>query len=267
MGDNRDVKPIDAANALIAALRDGDFEALREVLAPDVAFVSAVTAPMAGPDAVTAQLRRFYDGGRYARAVQWQPGSEKVVAQLPLDSYYAAYTWDLGFDAEGHVAKIVQTGVQHTAPLPPTPVRLDGVLAEALRVAGETRNPLIVAYIDAAGRPIQAPRGTVQVYSPTQLALWVHNPAGGLASAVRTNANVSLHYWGGMGTQYGGALSFQGTARIEEDAEARRRVYEGSPASEQRSDPERKGCCIVIDVTSAAGFVAGWRFNMSSDVR
>src|SRR5436189_105948 len=80
----------------------------------------------------------------------------------------------------------------------------DDVLVDALRVARETRNPLIVAYVDAAGRPSQAPRGTVQTFSSTQLALWAHNPSGGLATAVRANPNVSLHFWGGMGTQYGG---------------------------------------------------------------
>ena len=164
------------------------------------------------------------------------------------------------------MSKITQTGVPQTAPLPPMPVRIDDVLVEALRVARETRNPLIVAYVDAGGRPSQAPRGTVQTFSGTQLALWAHNPAGGLVTAVRANPNVSLHFWGGMGTQYGGAVSFQGVARIDDYAETRRRVYDGSPASEQRSDPERRGCAIVIDLTSVTGFVAGMRYNMSADV-
>jgi hypothetical protein len=254
---------------LIAALRgggDASFDALRGALAPDAAFASAVTGPTSGPDAVVAQLRTFQTAGRYARATRWHAAGAKVIADLPLDSFYAAYTWDDAFDADGRLSKITQTGVPQTAPLPPMPVRIDEVLAEALRVARETRNPLIVAYVDAAGRPSQAPRGTVQTFSETQLALWAHNPSGGLVTAVRANPHVSLHYWGGMGTQYGGAVSFQGVARIDDDAETRRRVYDGSPVSEQRSDPERRGCAIVIDVTSVAGFVAGMRYNMSADV-
>jgi hypothetical protein len=270
MGDNPGMARIEPADALIASLREGDtssFELLRTVLAPQAEFVSAVTGPTVGPEAVISQLRAFQSAGRYARAGRWHVEGTKAFADMPVDSFYAAYTWDLSFDADGLVTKVVQTGVPQPAPLPPSPVRIDDDLADALRIARETRNPLIVAYVDAAGRPSQAPRGTVQTFSETQLALWAHNPLGGLVKGLRANPNVSLHYWGGMGTQYGGAVSFQGVAHVEDDPETRRLVYDRSPASEQRSDPERKGCCVLIDVTSVAGFVAGMRYHMSSDVR
>jgi hypothetical protein len=252
-------------DALIAALRDANFDALRPALSQDAAFVSAVTGPTNGPDAVIAQLSTFVNAGRYARATTWHPDAEKLTANLPPDSYYAAYTWDLTVNAEGLITKIIQVGVQQTTSLPPTPVHLDDILIDALRVARDTRNPLIVAYIDASGRPSQAPRGTVQTLSPTQLALWAHNPTGGLATALRTNPNVSLHFWGGMGTQYGGAVAFQGRAHIALDPETRHQIYEASPTSEQRSDPDRQGSAIVIDLTSVTGFVAGMRYNMSSE--
>jgi hypothetical protein len=269
MGDTAHMAPTDVLETLIKALRDGDpasFAALYRALAPGALFVSAVTGPTDGPDAVIAQLRTFQKAGRYARATAWHADGTTVTAEQPIDSYYAAYTWELAF-IDGLVMQITQTGSQQKTPLPPTPVHLDDVLTDALRFARETRNPLIMAYIDAAGRPNQAPRGTVQTLSPTQLALWAHNPEGGLATGVRANPNVSLHFWGGMGTQYGGAVAFQGLARIEDDPETRRRIYEGSPASEQRSDPNRRGCAVVIDLTSVTGFVAGMRYNMSSDVK
>jgi hypothetical protein len=256
---------MDTLEALIAALRDGNFNALHAALSPDAAFVSAVTGPTTGPDAVIAQLSAFQTAGRYVRAKTWHADGTKATAELPPDSYYAAYTWDVTFNTEGLVSKIAQTGVQQTTPLPPTPVHLDDVLVDALRVARETRNPLIVAYVDASGRPSQAPRGTVQTLSPTQLALWAHNPSGGLVTALRANPNVSLHFWGGMGTQYGGAVAFQGRAHIDINPDVRSQVYEGSPASEQRTDPDRRGCAIVIDLTSVTGFVAGMRYNMTSD--
>jgi hypothetical protein len=270
MGDNSRMKRVDALDALVTALRDGgdaSFEALRNALTPQATFVSAVTGPTSGPDAVVAQLRTFRQAGRYARATSWHANGTNVTAELPIDSYYAAYTWDVALDAEGSVKQITQAGVQQSTALPPTPVRISPDLVEALRIARETRNPLILAYIDAAGRPSQAPRGTVQAFSETQLALWAHNPNGGLVTSIRHNPNVSLHYWGGMGTQYGGALSIQGVAHIEDGLETRRRIYDASPASEQRSDPQRQGCAVVIDVTSATGFVAGMRYNMSSDVK
>jgi hypothetical protein len=39
-------------------------------------------------------------------------------------------------------------------------------------------------------------------------------------------------------------------------------VYDGCIASEQRSDPNRLGCALVIDLTRVTGFIAGRRYNM-----
>jgi len=254
-------------DAFISALRDGvALDELAGTLAPDVDFVSAVTGPTTGIDAVVSQLRRFHEAGRFVKATSWSGsdngGEVSVTAFFPIDSYYDRYVWKFDFDAEGKVARIAQTGVQQTQPLPESPVHIGEELATALRIAGETRNPLIVAYIDAAGRPSQAPRGTVQVFSDTQLALWVHNPAGGLAQGVRANPNLSIHYWGGIGTAFGGALQFQGVATIAKDESIRDAVYGNSPASEQRSDPNRLGICLIVDVVHISGFVAGTRYNM-----
>src|SRR5690242_6244482 len=129
------------AEALIAALRDGTgaaFDALRSTLAPDVTFVSAVTGPCSGPDAVVPQLQAFQRAGRSARAERWHAGGAKANAELPLDSYYAAYTWELECDAEGLVTKITPAGMQQTQPLPPSQVRIGPELVEALRIARET---------------------------------------------------------------------------------------------------------------------------------
>src|SRR5687767_27518 len=65
MGDNPAMTRIDAGQALIAALRNCSFDALRDVLAADVAFVSAVTGPTSGSDAVIAQLQAFQGAKRY----------------------------------------------------------------------------------------------------------------------------------------------------------------------------------------------------------
>ena len=48
-------------------------------------------------------------------------------------------------------------------------------------------------------------------------------------------------------------LQFQGRARIASDTAERNRVFENSPEREQKSDPERKGIAIIIDLDTVAG--------------
>jgi len=269
LAHNARVVTTSLTRVFIQALRDGDaaaFDALAIHLADGVDFVSAVSGPTAGPDAVIALLQRFQADGRFSRATSWSgagaPPALQVIAEFPLDSFYACYAWDLALDTTGCVARISQTGVAQTAPLPASPIVLNDDIVQPLRIARETRNPVIVAYVDAGGRPSQAPRGTVQVFDEQRLALWLHNRHGGLASAIAANDNISLHYWGGIGTAYGGTLLFQGRAHFDETDDIRRRVYDGSPASEQRSDPEMRGCALIVELESVTGFMAGRRYNM-----
>jgi hypothetical protein len=254
---------------LIQALRfgaDRDFAELEALLSDRVEFVSAVTGPTSGPESVISQLKAFQVAGRFSRAMTWAsrgaPSAIEVEAEFPSDSFYAKYVWDIALSSDGKVDRITQTGVVQTEPLAPSPVHLNAEIDRALQIARESRNPLIVAYVNEKGEPSQAPRGTVQVFSKTQLAFWIHSRNGGLMKALATNKNLSLHYWGGIGTAFGGALLFQGVAHIDEEESTRRSVYEGSPPSEQRSDPQRTGAALVIDVSRVSGFLAGTRYNM-----
>jgi hypothetical protein len=255
----------------IRALRfggDRDFAGLGAALSDRVEFVSAVTGPTSGAESVISQLKTFQAAGRFARAVNWasraEPPAIEVEAEFPADSFYARYVWDIALSSDGTIDRITQTGVAQTEPLQPSPVQLNAEIDRALQIARESRNPVIVAYVNEKGQPSQAPRGTVQVFSETQLAFWIHSRKGGLMKALATNKNLSLHYWGGIGTAFGGALLFQGLAHVDEDDSTRRQVYEGSPPSEQRSDPERAGAALVVDLCQVSGFLAGTRYNMVS---
>jgi hypothetical protein len=61
-------------------------------------------------------------------------------------------------------------------------------------------------------------------------------------------------------------LLFQGRAHIDEDEATRRSIYDGSPASEQRTDPEMRGCALIVELDSVTGFMAGRRYNMVRDL-
>jgi Pyridoxamine 5'-phosphate oxidase len=112
-------------------------------------------------------------------------------------------------------------------------------------------NPLLLAVVTPDNKPVLSFRGSTQVYSDDQLGLWIRNTAGGTIEAIRQNPNVAMMYRSAT-TPF---LQFQGRAHIATDAAERNRVFENSPEREQKSDPERKGNAIIIDLDKAEGIL------------
>jgi hypothetical protein len=109
---------------------------------------------------------------------------------------------------------------------------------------------LIIAYTDLNGAPNLSMRGSTQVYSDTQLSIWVRHATGGMATALQTNPRMALMY---RDPPARANLTFEGIGHFESDPEVRDRVWELMPEVEQRHDLERKGACLIIDVTRASG--------------
>jgi Pyridoxamine 5'-phosphate oxidase len=110
-------------------------------------------------------------------------------------------------------------------------------------------NPLLLAVVTQENKPALSFRGSTQVYSDDQLGLWIRNTAGGTIEAIRRNPHVAMMYRSATTP----LLQFQGRARIATDETERKRVFEKSPEREQKSDPERKGNAIVIDLDKVEG--------------
>lgn len=124
-------------------------------------------------------------------------------------------------------------------------------------------NPIILASVDVAGRPRLSYRGSTQVFSPHQLGFWARNAEGSTLEAIRANPHVALMY------RHPGQrvfLQFSGRARIAKVAE-RDKVYDSAPEVERRSDPERKGVGVIIDLDKVEGILgfdeAGQRRGVS----
>jgi len=124
-------------------------------------------------------------------------------------------------------------------------IELTDEMKEALDGALVNRTPVIMSYVDADGQPHISFRGTAQVYSSDQLAVWARNPEGGLQSAVGVSPKVSLLY---RDPETRLSWQFLGRARIEDDEAARNVIYDASPEFERKADPDRKGKALVIDV-------------------
>lgn len=264
---------VEAGEKLVSALRGGsaaDFTALSELLAADVVLSTFLGGTTEGKQVVLSQLEAAQSGGAYGRIETWEAPTEadgvvRIRAEMPLISFTGGYEWELSFDEAGAVARIVQANIRQTKPLPPGPIELTQDFTEALRGAFESGMPTMVSYVDESGQPHVTPRGTTQVLSPKQLAIWVRNREGGIASAIPHNPRVAVSYFAYRGSPYSGSLEFQGHGYVDDNEETRARVYEGSPPVEQRLDPERTGFVLVVDLDWVSGFVSGNRVNMTTE--
>jgi hypothetical protein len=131
-------------------------------------------------------------------------------------------------------------------------------IAEAIDGAAERGPALVLGYVADDGTASLSFRGSTQVYSKDQLAIWVRKRDDGLAKAIQARPGVSLIYFS-RDTPGPAYLSIRGRARLA--PELNDVVYERMIAGEQAQDPERKGIAVVIDVDDVIGLGALGRFH------
>lgn len=162
-----------------------------------------------------------------------------------------AVTVSFEFNDADEIKKVVLEGGYGSGATPPAvttgkveeiPLLVKGLVNNAL--ANQT--PIVVTYVDDQGVPHSSLRGSVCALSPTQFAIWVRHADAGLPRAVPNNPHVSLFY---SDRRANTVVNVAGRARIAEDEETRRKVFELGPEVEQTHDPERHGVPLVLDVT------------------
>ena len=127
---------------------------------------------------------------------------------------------------------------------------LTGDIAAAVDGAALRGAALALAYVRENGSPSVSFRGSTQVHSAGELALWARKRDSGLALAVAKEPRVSLVYYGpdGPGPMY---LAIEGRARVA--PEVNEQVWAAMIDGERQQDPERQGVAVVIEVDSVAG--------------
>jgi hypothetical protein len=149
--------------------------------------------------------------------------------------------------------------LEQAPPSAPTALDIDDELAKIIDSALDNKTPFMAAYVDKDGVPKVSPRGTVQSWSPTEIAMWARDPNGGMLRAIPTNPNVSLFYRDGAArTQF----EIVGRMRVTEDPDERQRVFDRSPLIERNFDPLLKGKAIIVEVDSIVGSGPSGRLNM-----
>jgi hypothetical protein len=152
------------------------------------------------------------------------------------------------FDDQDRIVRVEQVN-KGGAPAPVTdriPDFVKGIINGALA----NNTPLIVAYTDEKGAPNLSLRGSTQIYSDTQLSMWVRHANGGMANAVKKNPQMSLMYRDPPSRTN---LAFEGRGHFETDEAIRNRVFDLSPEVEQKHDPGRTGAVLIIDITRLSG--------------
>ena len=142
----------------------------------------------------------------------------------------------------------------------PRVIQLDDDTRAAIDGAFGARNVIVIGYVGDDGAPHLSFRGSTQVFSPDQLAIWVRNPEGGLLKAVRNRPRVSLIY---RSSEPRRVLTFAGRARV--DPSANDRVYANSHPAERDRDPEKKGVALIIDLDEVTGFGPAGPIRMTRD--
>jgi hypothetical protein len=131
------------------------------------------------------------------------------------------------------------------------PIQLNDHIRELVNGALMGGYPMLLATVNAQGMPRLSFRGSLSVFSDTQLGFWARNGEGETMEAIAANPNVAMML---RKPDTRAMLQFTGRARIAEGAE-RDQVYNSAPEFERRADPEKKGVGVVVDLDRVEG---GW---------
>jgi hypothetical protein len=237
---------------MLEALSRSDEAALRAVLTDAPEFM-ALGVNLAGLDSVLERIARQPTREMY-RQVTWATpetttDGTRAVGHMPKDAPRAGVVLTFRFDGE-------RIGVVQHQHLPPRPapastLQLTPALKQLIDNALATRHPILIAYTDKSGQPVLSFRGSLQVFSDDQLALWVRNAQGGMLRALEVNPKVALMY---RDEDSKATYQLQGRARVTTDTSERQRIYRASAAVEKAHDFAQLGVAVIIDLDRVEGY-------------
>jgi hypothetical protein len=258
---------VEAADAFIQALRTGTVSSAARAcrfLSDDVVVVAG-KQELHGLREVQQDLAtKFPRQPTYERGLWSYPtpdGDDLVVTgRFPdLGSTPEQVTVRFSFDDAHRVTRVEHTTAREAART------VDSIPAEVRSVVNNALangTPMVLAYVNAAGQPVQTIRGSVQVYSPLQVCAWLRHAEGDTVSSIRANPTISFMY---RDSRTRTTISFEGLGHFTEDAESRDRVYELAPETEQMHVPDRSGIGLIMDVKRMLAFTPSGTYRLTVD--
>jgi predicted pyridoxine 5'-phosphate oxidase superfamily flavin-nucleotide-binding protein len=256
---------IAAAKAYVDALSTGDKQAASAAsahLADDIA-VTVGPREFAGHDDALARITGVWPMTPVYRKTTWpapQDAGDHVTVDANMAPVGAGPTevhLKFWFNDADQINKVEQQNVIGQ-PLVETD-KLPDFASQRVNDALANDTPIVVSYVDEDGAPHLSLRGSVQAYSPTQLSIWVRSATTGIAVAVGKNPNVSLLYRdnGSRST-----MIFTGKARVDDNADVRKAIFDDSPEVEQNHESWENGAAIIIDLSTVGGATPDGRVRM-----
>lgn len=255
----------EAAEAYVLALRTGEASnAARagELLAAEVELVDGKTT-FRGQDQVLQRITGWWPFTAKYRRGAWSAPREEgnavtVSGELPPPGAGpAAIEVRFTFDGEDRIRRVEYAGT-------PGVTERTNVIPDFVKAlvdpARMNNAPLTAAYTGEDGAPVLSFRGSVQVYSPTQLSMWLRNPEGAMVRALAKDPRMALSYF----DPYGNWLLFEGRAHVEREPRASRRVFDLLPEVERNHDPGCTGAALIVDVEHMEASTAWGRVSMAT---
>ncbi len=137
------------------------------------------------------------------------------------------------------------------ASVEPTPIQISDSMTRTINTAEEREVPMVFAYIDEQGGIKQTFRGSIHVHGPQQLSFWNRDPNGGLIRALAAGyENVCTTY---RERDTPRLLQFHGRARVVEDKDEAKRVWQESPELERNLAHGKNGVAVIIELDRVQG--------------
>ncbi len=252
----------DRVKAFFESLSD---RPLTELLADDVTFRTFARSITGRDDVVAALLAQ--DGG-LIRTLTWDDpvdagGVIRTCGAAPDGSTKLGYLVTVVMRGD-RIAEIRQQDYRDArmagSVRPVTSVDPIDLPAELKTLIDEScaKNPMLIAYVDKAQRPVLSFRGSVVTFSSDQLALWIRNPDSQLVRGIGLNPHVALTY---RDQARKTTFQFQGRARVAADPADRQKIFASIPAVEQNHDFAMVGAALIIDLDAVEGYYnldPGW---------
>jgi hypothetical protein len=264
-----------AVEAYLKALRTGEASATVSAarhLAPDV-VLDTVGAHMwgNGPEHFEGydQTVNMITGigvmtGVYRTAAWSNPttvDTDRLQVSAQIGGLLSSSTLTFTFNDQDQIVHVEQVNAGGS----PAPVtdRIPDFVKAYVNSALANNTPLIVAYTDLNGAPVLSLRGSTQVFSDTQLSIWVRHANGGMANALRSNPRMALMY---RDPPARANLTFEGLGHFEADPEVRDRIFELMPEVEQKHDPGHTGAALLIDIQRLTGSTPRGAVRMQTSI-
>lgn len=243
---------VELAKSFAQVLKN-DTSKLSELIATDVHF-AALNLDIQGRDAVLERLLGDATGRNYREAdwIDAKPHGDfaQITAKMPESAPHAGYILLMQF-RDGRLKTIKQHNLLPAKQAPAEPLRLTEDLERLINTALTMRHPMLLAYVDEQGQPVLSFRGSTQVFSEHQLAIWVRNSVGGLIRSIGKNPRVALMY---RDEEKKTTFQFQGRAWIATGEKERKQVYHLASKVEQDHDFAEAGLALVIDLDRIEGY-------------